>query len=244
MSLSHAKSPEGEYEYSPPKPRRRIIDRLLRWVWVLLTCLVVTACYLYGFSSNIAPESSEYIADVLRTATSKDIRIETLPPKFLPETGKHRQSGRLILIGDVHGMKTELEALLVKVEFDSQHDHLILTGDMIDKGPDSAGVIDVLMELGASCVMGNHEHKAIASQPKWLMGMGSKRIKWIRKCPHILKVGKLGKMGEVVVVHAGLEPGKGLKAQTAKHVMNMRTINKKGKPSSRKVGVDWFKVCC
>lgn len=146
-------------------------------------------------------------------------------------------------MGDVHGMKNELDSLLEKVDFNSKHDHLILAGDMIDKGPDSQGVIDLAMEVGASCVMGNHEHKAILDNTHDFRKLGNKRGKWIKHCPHILRVGSLGNMGEVVVVHGGLMPGKKLRAQSAKHVMNMRTIDKHGKPSARKEGTVWFKVC-
>jgi hypothetical protein len=262
-----------------------------------MVALAVTACYFFSipaesarvlqlFSTSSIDEdlvSGELIHNSDLVQTSKErLRIHTLPPKFLPETGKHRHSGRLVVVGDVHGMRKELEALLLEVKFNNKDDHLILAGDMIDKGPDSSGVIDLAMELGASCVMGNHEYHAMNAynrllksylprtedasgkqgslhenekdesanvenhrkdQENMMRAMGKKRRKWIQQCPHILQVGTLGKMGEVVVVHAGLVPGKALTKQTAKQVMNMRTINKKGKPSSRKKGVDWFKVC-
>jgi hypothetical protein len=51
--------------------------------------------------------------------------------------------------------------LLDKVEFDKETDHLVLVGDMITKGPDSAGVLDLAMELGASAVRGNHEDRVL-----------------------------------------------------------------------------------
>ena len=82
---------------------------------------------------------------------------------------------------------------------------------MIYKGSESAGVIDVAMNLGASCVMGNHKQKAIVKPSEELHKMGKKRAKWIKQCPHILRAGKPGKMGEVEMVHAGLVPGKRLK---------------------------------
>jgi len=68
---------------------------------------------------------------------------------------------RLIIIGDVHGQKTALEALLAKVAFDREADHLILTGDLINKGPDSAGVVSLAMSLGASAVRGNNEDRVL-----------------------------------------------------------------------------------
>jgi hypothetical protein len=71
--------------------------------------------------------------------------------------------------------------------------------------------------------------------------LGKKRIKWLKKCPVILRVGKLGSLGEVVVVHAGLAPNVKLEKQDPFMVMNMRTI-KDGVPSEDSGGVGWMKV--
>jgi hypothetical protein len=72
------------------------------------------------------------------------------------------KSGRLVIVGDVHGMRKSLEALLDKVGFDKcRGDHLIFVGDLINKGPDSPGVIDLAMKLGASAVRGNHENAVL-----------------------------------------------------------------------------------
>ena len=73
--------------------------------------------------------------------------------------------------------------------------------------------------------------------------MGKKRIKWLKECPVILRVGKLGNMGEVVVVHAGLAPGVKLEKQDPLMVMNMRTIGDNGVPSDARDGTGWMKVC-
>ncbi|KAJ5320346.1 hypothetical protein PENANT_c010G07317 [Penicillium antarcticum] len=71
-------------------------------------------------------------------------------------------SGRLVIIGDVHGMRQSLEALLDKVSFNkSNGDHLILVGDLVNKGPDSPGVVDLAIKLGASAVRGNHENAVL-----------------------------------------------------------------------------------
>ena len=51
--------------------------------------------------------------------------------------------------------------MLKKLDFDQKRDHLIFTGDMIFKGPDSLGVIDLASDLGASCVRGNHEDRTL-----------------------------------------------------------------------------------
>ena len=87
------------------------------------------------------------------------IKVQDLPEKFVPEIGRHRSPGRLVIVGDVHGMLKELVMLLDKVQFDKKHDHLIFAGDMISKGPDSRGVVDLAMKLGATGVRGNHEDR-------------------------------------------------------------------------------------
>jgi len=51
--------------------------------------------------------------------------------------------------------------LLHKISFDKNVDHLVLAGDMISKGPDSLGVIDLARNIGASCVRGNHEDRVL-----------------------------------------------------------------------------------
>jgi hypothetical protein len=48
-----------------------------------------------------------------------------------------------------------------KISFDQQSDHLVFAGDMIFKGPDSGGVIDYAISIGASCVRGNHEDRTL-----------------------------------------------------------------------------------
>jgi hypothetical protein len=65
----------------------------------------------------------------LRPEFKDMIHIGTMDKKHLPTDNK-----RLVVVGDVHGCREELEHLLAKVEFDVDNDHLILTGDIISKG--------------------------------------------------------------------------------------------------------------
>ncbi|KAF2845526.1 ser/Thr protein phosphatase-like protein family [Plenodomus tracheiphilus IPT5] len=88
------------------------------------------------------------------------IQVRDMDQQHLPEKHKHK---RLVFVGDVHGCRNELEHLLNKVGFDHKRDHLVLTGDMIAKGPDSPGVIKLAREMGASCVRGNWEDKLLLS---------------------------------------------------------------------------------
>ena len=69
-------------------------------------------------------------------------------------------SGRLIAIGDIHGCRAALDAVLDAIQPGAQ-DTLVALGDYVDRGPDSKGVIDRLIELQGQCnlvaIQGNHE---------------------------------------------------------------------------------------
>ena len=66
----------------------------------------------------------------------------------------------LIAIGDVHGCAKTLSALLERLRLASD-DHVIFVGDYVDRGPDSRGVIELLLELRetqpCTFLRGNHE---------------------------------------------------------------------------------------
>ncbi|OCK82961.1 Metallo-dependent phosphatase [Lepidopterella palustris CBS 459.81] len=99
------------------------------------------------FGSNMRPEFSDMT------------QVKMLNSIFLPTDEQSKQ--RLVVVGDVHGCKDELQKLLIKLSFNPHHDHLILTGDIIDKGPDSPGTVDLARDLAASCVRGNHEDRML-----------------------------------------------------------------------------------
>ena len=68
---------------------------------------------------------------------------------------------RQFVIGDVHGCKVSLVALLKKIDLQFD-DEIYFLGDYIDRGPDSKGVLDTifaLIEAGykVTCLCGNHE---------------------------------------------------------------------------------------
>jgi serine/threonine protein phosphatase 1 len=69
-------------------------------------------------------------------------------------------SARLIAIGDIHGCSKALRALVEAIQ-PAADDTLVLLGDYVDRGPDSRGVLDFLLELESRCklipLLGNHE---------------------------------------------------------------------------------------
>lgn len=66
----------------------------------------------------------------------------------------------LVAIGDLHGCSLTLEVLLDRLDL-KEDDHLVFVGDYIDRGPDSKGVIDRLLQLRhryrCTFLRGNHE---------------------------------------------------------------------------------------
>ncbi|KAJ4117553.1 hypothetical protein NW768_010917 [Fusarium equiseti] len=73
-------------------------------------------------------------------------------------------TGRLIIVGDVHGHLPELKSLLEKVSYDKNNgDQLIFVGDLINKGPDSPGVVQMAMDHEALAIRGNNEDRVLAA---------------------------------------------------------------------------------
>ena len=76
-------------------------------------------------------------------------------------------STRTLAIGDIHGCRDQLAALVAALELSSR-DHLILLGDYVDRGTDVAGVIEFILGLFQSChvsaIKGNHEELMLAAR--------------------------------------------------------------------------------
>ncbi len=118
-----------------------------------------------GFRNVHLLRSEEEIADVqiVRTKLFNDLRDQT---------------GPFDVIGDVHGCRAELESLLEKLGYTLAYDdgravgahhpagrRAVFVGDLVDRGPDTPGVLRLVMGMVAAgdayCVSGNHEAKLV-----------------------------------------------------------------------------------
>lgn len=70
-----------------------------------------------------------------------------------------------LVIGDIHGCLSTLQALIAKA---GPVDQIISVGDLIDRGPDSFGVIKYCIDNNIQVCLGNHEFMALEAISKYL----------------------------------------------------------------------------
>lgn len=148
---------------------------------------------------------------------------------------------RDIVIGDVHGCLDELDELLRVVGYFSGRDRLVFVGDLVDRGPDSIGVVrrvDSLVAHGAMCVMGNHDEwyvryakyeraggKNPMSRPAHKVAlyeqMDAVDLDFLSALPLWCRLD-----ARTVVVHAGMAPGLPVGEQDPRHLLRMRYLER------------------
>ncbi|WP_405665957.1 polynucleotide kinase-phosphatase [Streptomyces sp. NBC_01166] len=101
---------------------------------------------------------------ILRTEEEADTAEIVLERRY---NDLRHLTGPFDIIGDIHGCSSELDTLLGKLGYkDGTHPEgrtAVFVGDLVDRGPDSPGVLRRVMSMVASgdalCVPGNHENK-------------------------------------------------------------------------------------
>ncbi len=138
---------------------------------------------------------------------------------------------RQLFVGDIHGHYEALRQLWDLISPTST-DAVYFLGDLIDRGPDSAAVVDFVRRHGSGCVRGNHEQMLIESfvddgihipaMQRWINSGGDNTVasyknsfealradlEWIENLPLYID------LGHVWLVHAGLNPNLGVASQT------------------------------
>jgi hypothetical protein len=159
---------------------------------------------------------------------------------------------RTIIIGDVHGCRAELEDLLDAVAFASG-DRLVFVGDLVARGPDSLGVLDIARRTGATVVRGNHEQKLLdwrRARTEWMRGEAAAKppigrmhrdiarslrpVDWtlLETSPLFFDLPE----HSLRVVHAGVVPGVPMEAQSPQTLMRIRTVRVPRAKGSEKRG--------
>lgn len=76
---------------------------------------------------------------------------------MIAKTFKANTVGRDFVVGDIHGVLPVFNKLLSELKFDKSVDRMFSVGDLVDRGPDSLGVLKLLDEKWFFSVQGNHE---------------------------------------------------------------------------------------
>ncbi|MBU2732451.1 metallophosphoesterase [Acidithiobacillus ferridurans] len=71
--------------------------------------------------------------------------------------------GRDFIVGDLHGHPDVLYRLMDQVGFDYDTDRLFSVGDLVDRGPNSAGALELLDAPWLYPVLGNHDAMLLAT---------------------------------------------------------------------------------
>jgi serine/threonine protein phosphatase 1 len=88
-----------------------------------------------------------------------------------------------IAVGDIHGNRAALDDILAQIRGEVvESDTVVFLGDYIDRGPDTRGCVDAILEFQREasaevvCLMGNHEDWLLRTlhdhgRHSWLLGM-------------------------------------------------------------------------
>jgi len=140
-----------------------------------------------------------------------------------------------ILIGDIHGCSREFAALLDHVA-PRREDKLILLGDLVNKGPDPAGVLKIFASLDCVCLLGNHDFDHL----KWKEGRIPKGESIVTKelippgvydkfLEEVARMPPLYESADLIAVHGGLLKGLSLSEQPMEVLTGDKTLPSKWK---------------
>jgi serine/threonine protein phosphatase 1 len=139
---------------------------------------------------------------------------------------------RRIFIGDVHGHYDGLMHLFEAIA-PGTGDEIYFLGDLIDRGPKSAQVVQFVRHGGYRCILGNHEQLVLLALPSgdinenalqaWIYSGGQATLdsydqedqlfedaEWFKTLPYYFD------LGDIWLVHAGVHPRMPLAEQTGR----------------------------
>ncbi len=148
--------------------------------------------------------------------------------------------GRLIAIGDIHGCAAELAELLAALA-PGRDDRIVLLGDLVNRGPDSRGVLELARAHNATALLGNHELRLLkyrrTGDKKYIKETDLDTFeklrpadwKFLEAMPLTFEEPEL----DTVFVHGGFLPGTPWRRQPAEVVTRIQVVDKEGLPAKR-----------
>ncbi|MBP2251434.1 serine/threonine protein phosphatase 1 [Halarchaeum solikamskense] len=143
------------------------------------------------------------------------------PPRFSDDVEPHHDrlsvpdDASVYVVGDVHGSREALERLLDELAL-AADDRVVFVGDLVRKGPDSPGVIDLVRgDDRLVSVRGNNEQKIVR---------GDEDPDWLREGDHdyFASLPVAISFDDALVVHGGVDPERPLAAHTLEELLTMR----------------------
>jgi len=140
------------------------------------------------------------------------------PPTDVPHRWIDRdQWDEVYVVGDVHGCLPVLCRLLDRIE-PGADDLVVFVGDLVRKGPDSTGVLDLVRRReNFVSVRGNNEEKLLAGS-ETLPGLTPTHLSYLSSMP--VTLGWAG----VLVVHGGVDPRVSLAEHTTDDLLTTRSL--------------------
>lgn len=86
-----------------------------------------------------------------------------------------QKSDKIYVIGDVHGCYKTLKSLLKKLPKNAK---ICFVGDLIDRGENSADVVELVISEGYFCTLGNHEYRLLKSECDFLKNKIPSDLSW------------------------------------------------------------------
>lgn len=149
-------------------------------------------------------------------------------------------TGRLIVIGDIHGCHLEFAELLAQLALEKS-DRVILLGDLVNRGPDSSKVIDLAKSVNAVSLLGNHELRLLTyrktKDKDVLKEADLETLEKLRpedwEYIEAMILTHYEKEYDTVFVHGGFLPGKPWEKQPASIVTRIQVVDRDGRPCRR-----------
>ena len=127
----------------------------------------------------------------------------------------------IYVVGDVHGCRATLERLLDSLAPD-RNDLVVFVGDLVRKGPDSEGVIDILRSRSnLLSVRGNNEQKLVDGR-KSIDSLSDDDLAYLDSLPAVIS------WDDAAVVHGGIDHRKPVAEHTLTDVLNTRSLAPEG----------------
>ncbi|MBB2922391.1 polynucleotide kinase-phosphatase [Cellulomonas cellasea] len=143
-----------------------------------------------GFGAHVVRRQRDQLRRSLRSLSREGFRtvhvlrgVEEVAAAVIERqplrSDRREETGPFDVVGDVHGCRAELEELLGRLGYVVEHDaegrpvdavhpqgrRAVFVGDLVDRGPDSPGVLRLVMGMvgagHALAVPGNHENKLV-----------------------------------------------------------------------------------